>query len=130
MSLFNFGKKKEDKKTTACCSCGAEEVKEPTTCCGGETKAESICCGEPVEGICGIKVLGAGCSTCHKQYEYVKEAVANMGLAVEVEYITDMERVMAYGVMSMPAIVVNETVVCSGKLLKASETQKLLKGIR
>ena len=49
-----------------------------------------------------------------------------MGLSVEVEYITDMQQVMAYGVMSMPAIVVNEKVVSMGKVLKAEEVKKLL----
>ena len=44
-----------------------------------------------------------------------------------MEYITDMEKVMEYGVMSMPAIVVNDKVVSMGKLLKAAEVEKLLR---
>ena len=131
MALFNFGKKKEEKKTPACC-CGSAETKaEETTscCCGSNSKAEetpSCCCGTPVEGICCIKVLGAGCKSCHKQYENAKAAVKALGLSVEVEYITDMEKVMAYGVMSMPAIVVNDKVVSMGKVLKVSEVEDLL----
>ena len=50
-----------------------------------------------------------------------------MGLPVEVEYITDMEQVMTYGAMSMPAIVVNEKVVSMGRVLKAAEVEKLLR---
>ena len=50
-----------------------------------------------------------------------------MGLSVEVEYITDMEKVMSYGVMSMPAIVVNEQVVSMGKVLKTADVEKLLR---
>ena len=50
-----------------------------------------------------------------------------MGLSVEVEYITDMQKVMTYGVMSMPAIVVNEKVVSMGKVLKPSKVEKLLR---
>lgn len=96
MSLFHFGKKREEKKAPSC-NCG-----------------------------CSVKVLGAGCPTCHKQYEYVKKAVENMGLSVEVEYITDIQKVMAYGVMKMPAVVVNEKVVSMGKLLKPAEVEKLL----
>lgn len=120
MALFNFGKKKEEKKAPACaCSCGCptSEVKEIV----------NDCCGEAVNGICCIKVLGAGCSSCHQQYEYAKEAVKNMGLSVEVEYITDMAKVMEYGVMSMPALVVNEKVVSMGKVLKAADVEKLFK---
>lgn len=49
-----------------------------------------------------------------------------MGLSVEVEYITDLQRVMEYGVMSIPALVVNDKVVSMGKVLKAVDVQKLL----
>ena len=80
-----------------------------------------------MDGICCVKVLGAGCKSCHEQYENVKAAVKAMGLNIEVEYITDMEKVMGYGVMSMPAIVVNEQVVSMGKVLKASDVEKLLR---
>ena len=52
-----------------------------------------------------------------------------MHLDAEIEYITDMEIVMGYGVMSMPAIVVNEKVVSMGKVLKASEVEKLLRRV-
>ncbi|MDI9241634.1 thioredoxin family protein [Fusibacillus kribbianus] len=121
MSLFHFGKKKEEeKKAPACacnCGCPSGEVSEIT----------SDCCSEAKDGICCIKVLGAGCKSCHEQYEYAKEAVNTMGLSVEVEYITDMQKVMEYGVMSMPALVVNEKVVSMGKVLKASEVEKLLR---
>ena len=131
MALFNFGKKKEEeKKATACC-CSSAEAKTGATagcCCGSARKAEepACCCGAPVDGICCIKVLGAGCKACHEQYENAKAAVKAMGLDVEVEYITDMEKVMEYGVMSMPAIVVNEKVVSMGKVLKAADVEKLL----
>ena len=73
-----------------------------------------------------VKVLGAGCQTCHKQYENTKKAVQNKGLDIEVEYITEMEKVMQYGAMSMPVLVVNEKVVSQGKLLKPSEVEKYL----
>ena len=101
MGLFGFGKKKEEEITNTCCA-------------------------EATEGICCIKVLGAGCKSCHEQYENAKEAAKAMELSIEVEYITDMQKVMEYGVMSMPAIVVNEKVVSMGKVLKAADVEKLL----
>ena len=132
MALFNFGKKKEEKKTTACCCSFESKIEETTSCCcGSSPEAEEstpCCCGMPVEGICCIKVLGAGCKSCHDQYEYAKNAISNLGLDIEVEYITDMEKVMEYGVMSMPAIVVNDKVVAFGKVLKTAEVEKLLRG--
>ena len=57
---------------------------------------------------------------------HAKATVQAMGLNAAVEYITDMEKVMAYGVMRMPAIVVNEKVVSMGKVLKAADVEKLL----
>lgn len=116
MSLFGFGKK-EEKQVPACCCGSAPKAEESTSCC----------CGAPVEGICCVKVLGAGCKSCHEQYENAMAAVKAMGLNLEVEYITDMEKVMGYGVMRMPAIVVNEKVVSMGKVLKAADVEKLLR---
>jgi len=91
-----FGKKKEEEKT------------------------------EAKDGLCCIKVLGSGCASCHALYENTKEAVKKTGLSVEVEYVTDLQKVMEYGVMSMPALVVNEKVVAMGKVLKPADVEKLL----
>ena len=126
MALFNFGKKKEEEKKSCCC--GSETRAEQTAgcCCGSEAKEESTCCGAPVDGICCIKVLGSGCKNCHALWEASKAAVQNIGLNVEVEYVTDMEKIMGYGVMRMPALVVNEKVVSMGKVLKAADVEKLL----
>ena len=118
MSPFGFGKKKEEATIHACC-CGSAEAKTKETA--------GCCCGAPVDGICCIRVLGAGCRACHEQYENAKAAVKAMGLNIEVEYITDMEKVMGYGVMSMPAIVVNEKVASMGKVLSAAEVEKLIR---
>ena len=78
------------------------------------------------ESLVNIKVLGSGCKACHALYENTKEAVKNAGLSVEVEYITDLEKIMEYGVMSMPGLVVNEKVVSMGKVLKVADVEKLL----
>ena len=74
-----------------------------------------------------VKVLGGGCSKCETLLAHAKEAIEKAGVKAEVEYITDMEQVMSYGVMSMPAIVVNEQVVSMGKVLKAAQVEELLK---
>ena len=100
MSLFGFMKKTDDKKRPA-------------------DKGLS-------EKIKSVKVLGAGCKSCHKQYENVKKALEVMNIPVEAEYITDMAKIAGYGAMSMPVIVVNEKVVSQGKVLTPAETAKLL----
>lgn len=84
--------------------------------------------GKEHEAVRSVKVLGAGCKSCHEQYENAKEAARTLGLPVEVEYVTDLQKVMAYGVMSIPAVVVNEKVVSMGKVLKAAAVEKLLCG--
>ncbi|MGM9588017.1 MAG: thioredoxin family protein [Candidatus Limivicinus sp.] len=131
MALFNLGKKNEEKKAdNCCCGSGATAEEAASCCCGSGATAEeaaSCCCGAPVEGICCVKVLGAGCKSCHELYENAQAAVKSLGLPIEVEYITDMEKVMAYGVMRMPALVVNEQVVSIGQVLKAAEVEKLLR---
>ena len=73
-----------------------------------------------------IKVLGGGCRSCEALLKAAKEAVANKGIDAEVEYITDMEKIMKYGVMSMPALMIDEKVVSAGKVLKAKEVEKYL----
>lgn len=78
------------------------------------------------KNIQSIKVLGAGCKSCHQMYENTKEALKNAGINIEAEYVTDMEKVMAYGVMSMPGLVINEKVVSMGKVLKTADIEKLL----
>ena len=61
--------------------------------------------------------------------ERTQKAVTGMGLGVEVEYVTDMAKIAGYGVMSVPALVVNEKVVTMGKVLKANEVETLLRKI-
>lgn len=120
--MFNFGKKKEEEKKTPACACACN-----SGCPTSEaTQITSDCCSEAENGICCIKVLGSGCASCHAQFENAKEAVKKMGLSVEVEYITDLQKVMEYGVMSMPALVVNEKVVSMGKVLKPNDIENLL----
>lgn len=120
MSLFN--RKNRETKTPACaCSFGC-----PTSG-AAEGRQEKERCKKAADGICCIKVLGSGCKNCHALLEAAKEAVRSMGLAVEVEYVTDMEKIMQYGVMSMPALVVNEQVISMGRVLKAKEAEALLK---
>ena len=119
MSIFNFSKKNETKIPVCTCNCSCSMDKK-------ESLNNDCCSHKKEEKISGIKVLGSGCKSCKELYENAKQAVKDMGLGVEVEYITDMKKVMEYGVMSMPALVVNEKVVSAGKVLKAADVEKLL----
>lgn len=78
-------------------------------------------------GIWRVRVLGTGCASCQALYENTRKAVQKMGLAVEAEYVTELQKVMEYGVMSMPALVVNEKVASMGKVLKSDDVERLLR---
>ena len=73
-----------------------------------------------------IRVLGGGCCKCENLLEAVKEAVAEKGVDAEIEYITDMAKIMEYGIMSTPALMVDNKVVSMGRVLKAKEVLKYL----
>ena len=108
-----FGKKKEETKAETTCCCGNSQSASEVT---------STCCGEKVEGICCIKVLGTGC--CNQLYENTLKAVEGMG--IEVEYVTDLQKIIEYGAMSMPALVINEKVVSVGRVLKPAEIAEIV----
>lgn len=113
MSLF--GKKKNEKAEETLCCCGGEKT---------ASSSVSTCCDKTINGICCIKVLGSGCKACHQLYDNAVRAAEGMG--IQVEYITDLQKIMEYGAMSMPALVVNETLVSSGKTLKPAEISELI----
>lgn len=120
MSLFN--RKNREIKIPACACNAVCSVNEIT-----EVGLKKECCEKPVDGIFCIKVLGSGCKSCHALLKATQEAVHSMGLTIAVEYVTEMEKIMQYGVMSMPALVVNEQVLSMGKVLKSKEIETLLK---
>ena len=74
-----------------------------------------------------IKVLGTGCSKCKKLEENAKEAVKELGIDATVEKVEDIQKIMAYGVMKTPAIVVDETVKVMGKVPSVDEIKKIIK---
>lgn len=73
-----------------------------------------------------IKILGTGCAKCTKLEENAKKAIAIKGIDATVEKVSDMGEIMDYGVMITPALVIDDKVVSSGKLLKPEEIVKLL----
>ena len=76
-----------------------------------------------------IKILGAGCSNCKKLLEHTRQAAESLGLELEIEYITDMKEIMAYGAMSMPVLLVNDKVAAQGKVLKVKNITKILQSL-
>lgn len=74
-----------------------------------------------------IEILGTGCAKCKALEEAAKQAVAQSGRFAQVEKVDDLQKIMAYGVMSTPGLVIDGRVVSSGKLLSVNEIIGLLK---
>ena len=74
-----------------------------------------------------IKVLGSGCSKCESLLAAAKEAVQHLGIDAEVQYVTDFAQIARYGIMSTPALVVDDKVVSTGRVLKADQVEAYLK---
>jgi len=74
-----------------------------------------------------IEVLGTGCTKCQTLLNATKEAVAKNGMFVQIEKVEDIVKIMNYGVMSTPALVIDGVVKSSGKVLSVEEIQALLK---
>jgi small redox-active disulfide protein 2 len=76
-----------------------------------------------------IKVLGACCKRSLSTFENVKKAVAALGLGVEVENVGDVEEIARYGVLSTPALVIDEKVVSFGRLLEVKDAIKIIEKV-
>jgi small redox-active disulfide protein 2 len=73
-----------------------------------------------------IKILGTGCAKCKKLEQNTILAVEATGVNAEVEKVTEINKIMDYGVMMTPALVIDEKVVSVGKLLSVEQIKKLL----
>lgn len=73
-----------------------------------------------------IKVLGSGCTKCAKLEQLTKDTLAEMGIEATVEKVEDIYKIMQYGVMRTPGLVIDEKVVLSGRLPKTKELKELL----
>ena len=63
-----------------------------------------------------IKVLGPGCAKCKKLAENVQEAIKETGKEMDFEYITDLEKILSFGVMMTPGLVIDGKVVATGRV--------------
>lgn len=73
-----------------------------------------------------IKVLGTGCANCKNLEKSVKTAVEELGIDAVVFKEEDIVRIMGYGIMRTPGLVINEKVVMSGRVPSVSELKELI----
>lgn len=73
-----------------------------------------------------IKVLGTGCPKCKALEKATREAVAEMGVDASIEKVEDIVKIMGYGIMHTPALVVDGKVVLSGRVATVPEIKSLI----
>jgi small redox-active disulfide protein 2 len=73
-----------------------------------------------------LQILGTGCAKCNALTEAVKAAANDLGIEYEVEKVTDIKNIMAFGVMMTPALAVDGAVKSAGKVPSQAELKALL----
>lgn len=73
-----------------------------------------------------LKILGTGCSKCKRLEEATKAAADELGIQYTIEKVTDLEKIMAFSVMSTPALVVDGQVKVTGRVPSVEDIKKLI----
>ena len=76
-----------------------------------------------------IKILGSGCKNCVTLGDNTKTALTELGIDAEIVKVTDFAEIAAFGVMSTPALVIDEKVVSFGKVLKPKDIVKIIEKV-
>lgn len=77
-----------------------------------------------------VKVLGSGCAKCNQLEKATVEALQQLNMDTTIDHVKDYAKIAMYGVMSTPALVVDEKVVSYGKVLTKDEVVKILQELR
>lgn len=74
-----------------------------------------------------IKILGPGCMNCQTLEKRTKEAASRLNVEAEIEKVTDIHQITAYGIMMTPGLIVNDKIVIQGKVPTVEQIQDILK---
>lgn len=126
----------KEKPASSCCGSSKTDSKS-TPCCGSEETAENLtekttsCCDNTAsnsekDGLL-IKVLGTGCANCNNTVKIIEKTAQEQQVAVNVVKVEEISEIASYGVMSTPAVVIDDKVVHNGGVPSATEIKKWLK---
>lgn len=73
-----------------------------------------------------IKILGSGCARCHQLEKTAKEVVRDLGIDATIEEVKDINRIVEYAVLTTPGLVINEELVCAGRVPAKAEVAQLI----
>jgi small redox-active disulfide protein 2 len=73
-----------------------------------------------------IKVLGTGCSNCKTLEKSVINALAEMDITADVEKVDDIQKIMSYGIMRTPGLVINDKIVLTGRVPSVNELKEII----
>lgn len=73
-----------------------------------------------------IKILGLGCARCHQLEKTTREVVKELGIDASIEEVKDMMKIVQYPILTTPALVINEELVCAGRVPTKAEVTHLI----
>jgi len=73
-----------------------------------------------------IKILGTGCAKCHQLEQVTREVVKELAIDASIEEVKDIKKIMNYPILMNPGLVVNEELVCSGKVPNKAEVTQFI----
>ncbi len=73
-----------------------------------------------------IQVLGSGCATCKKLFELTKNAVEELDLKTDVEYVSDVQKIIDMGLMSSPVLAIDGKPVLVGRVPEAEKIREII----